>query len=258
MVNSSNTICENKIITKISNKVKIYGPDLVGSTIIFFIGSYTVSQNTIPSYIKDSYSPIKWYIIHPENAWTSILYALPKTPLLMKLPLMTLAIASFGLWANSTSSINFIDVTSIYWVILTTTIYSMPYAKHKTKIIWLLNSGTTLFIGSSIYNGYHVKILDYYNENIVPFTGMVNVLCCVLLYPYYLNNINYNIGIFCVICGYICKLQTIYHDAYWGTSVFHVLTALGIHILLYMEKPSLKFTDKNVKKSNSMVIIENL
>jgi hypothetical protein len=247
----SNIIYKNIVITVINNTTRKYVPGLVGSTVIFFVGSYTLSQNTIPSHLKESYSPIQWYILNPENAWSSILYALPRAPMIMKLPLITLSIASFSLWSNSEPYINFIDVTSIYWVIITTSIYTLPYSKHKEKVIWVINSFASLFIGTSIYSGFDKDILIYYNDNLIPFTGAVNIVCCIILYSYYLDNIQFNTSVFFIVCGYICKLQTIYHGDYWGTSVFHIFTAIGIHILVYIDKPQLK-NDMRINKSRSL------
>ena len=256
-----NNILKNHVYSHIKNYTLKFGPDLVSSIIIFFVGSYSLSQHTIPSYLKESYTPIKWYIKHPANAWSSLLFSIPKTPLIMKLPLMTLSIASFSLWANSTLSVNFIDVTSIYWVIITTTIYSLPYCKNGNKIIWVINSTSSIFIASSIYTGFYKDILVYYNDNIVPFTGAINIICCIILYSYYLDNKSFNIAAFFVICGYICKLQTIYYNAYWGTSVFHVFTAIGIHILLYMDKhitKDNKIIVNKFKKKNSVILFDNI
>lgn len=250
----------NRPYNYIKNYTYKYGPDLVSSMIIFFVGSYSLSQHTIPSYLKESYTPIKWYVKYPANAWSSILFFIPKTPLIMKLPLMTLSIASFSLWANSTLYVNFIDVTSIYWVIINTTIYSLPYCKNGNKIIWIINSTSSIFIASSIYTGFYKDILVYYNDNIVPFTGAINIVCCIILYSYYLDNKSFNIAAFFVICGYICKLQTINYNAYWGTSVFHVFTAIGIHILIYMDKHIT--TDKpitnKVKNNDSIIVLDNI
>jgi len=236
------------------NQIRTIAPNLLCSTFIFLVGSYLLSQNTIPSHLKESY--LHWYIVHPCNAWSSVLYALPRTPIVMKIPLMTLAISSFSLWSNTQPYINFIDVTSIYWVIITTSLYSLPYSKHKIKVIWVINSSTALFIGTSIYSGIYNPILLYYDENIVPFTGAVNIVCGIVLYSYYLDNLYFNIGSFFIICGYICKLQTIYYDVYWGTAVFHIFTAIGIHILVYMDKPQLK--NNVLHQSKSLTVLDGL
>ena len=234
----------NSIITyniqKKTQQLRTIAPHWVGSSIVFLIGAYFLSQNTIPSHLKESYNITKWYILHPENAWSSVLYALPRTPTIMKIPLMSLAISSFSLWSNAQPYINFADVTNIYWVVITTSLYSLPYSKHKEKVIWVVHSSTTLFIVSSIYSGLYNNILTYYNANIVPFTGIINIICGIFLYSYYLDNVYFNISSLFIVCGYVCKLQTIYYQAYWGTSVFHIFTAIGIHILVHMNKPQIK------------------
>ena len=189
----------NSIITynikKKTRQLRTIAPHWVGSSIVFCIGAYFLSQNTIPSHLEESYSITKWYILHPENAWSSLLYALPRTPIIMKIPLMSLAISSFSLWSNAQPYINFVDVTNIYWVVITTSLYSLPYSKHKDKVIWVVHSSTTLFIGSSIYSGLYNNILTYYDVNIVPFTGIINIICGIFLYSYYLDNVYFNISI---------------------------------------------------------------
>lgn len=217
-----NIILKNRIYSHVCNYIYCYGPNLASSILFFFIGSYALSQHTIPSRVKDSYTPINWYIQHPENAWSSLLYSIPHTPLLMKFPLMTLSITSFSLWANSSTIVNFIDVTSIYWVTINTSLYALPNAGNNHKIIWFINASSTIFIASSIYTGFYNDVLIYYSDNIVPLTGAINITCCIILYAYYLHHKSFNIAAFFIICGYICKLQTIYYNAYWGTSVFHI------------------------------------
>ena len=78
--------------------------DFIVSIVVFFCGSYLVSQ--------DFRSPIDlWIVKNPANAWSSLCYALPITTLEVKVPLLTLSVASFALWSNETIMINFIDDT---------------------------------------------------------------------------------------------------------------------------------------------------
>ena len=222
------------------------GYNIIGSFVIFILGSYALSQYTIPSYLKDSYSPIKWYVLYPGNAWTSLLYSIPPTPLIVKIPLMTLSISSFSLWANNSHFINFIDVTSIYWVVVTTTLYALPYSKYSHIILWFVNSSSIIFIIFSINTGYYNDILLYYDYNIIPLTATINIICSLILYSYYADNLIFNIAAFFIITGYLFKLKDIYYNTFWGTSVFHVFTAIGIHILIYMNKKCTKNKSKKV------------
>jgi hypothetical protein len=122
--------------------------------------------------------------------------------------------------------------------------------------MWVINLSTTLFIGTSIYSGLYNQILLYYDENLIPFIGTVNIVCGIFLYSYYLDNLYFNIGGFFIICGYICKLQNIHYDVYWGTAVFHIFTAIGIHILVYMDKPQLK--NNVLHQSKSLTVLNGL
>ena len=210
--------------------------DLAKTLIVFFIGSYMLSQfHVVPI---EQYNLVRWYILHKANAWTSILYALPNRHLLVKIPLVTLSIASFSLWANSRVYIQFIDVTSIYWVIVTVSLYIMPYSIYNHYVIGLVNSAVVTFIGTSIYYGYHEQIVIYYNENLIVLTGSINTVCLLFINSVYLDNAKFNISILFIICGYVFKLLNIYYNIYWGTAIFHTFTAIGIHILLCIDKPT--------------------
>lgn len=236
-------------IILLRNKIRTNASDFLCSIFILLVGSYLLSQLNIPSSLQKTYCITKWYILHPANAWSSVLYAIPKTPMMIKIPLVTLAISSFSLWSNTQPYINFIDVTSIYWVVITTSLYTLPYSKHNYKVIWFINSSTILFISSSIYFDLYHQILLYYDENIIIVTGVVTIVCGIVLSSYYLDNAYFNIGTFFILFGYICKLQTIYYDKYWGTSIFHICTAIGIHFLIYMDKPQLKNVSSNENNS---------
>jgi len=233
-------------------------PNLTCSIIFFLVGSYVLSQIDIPSYNKDTFTLTRWYIDHPLNAWSSMLYALPNVPMVMKIPLITLSISSFSLWSNTQPYINFIDVTSIYWVIVSTSLYSLPYSKHNEKVLWVLHLSTITFIGLSIYSGFYREILLYYDINIVPFTGAIHIICGITLYCHYLDNLYFNISSFIITCGYICKLQNIYYHMYLGTLLFHLFTAVGIYILMYMDKPQLKNININIPKSQSLTVLDGL
>ena len=196
------------------------------SAVLFLISSYLISQDLRPFYVP-------WIIHHQANAWSSAFYALVPAPLvLIKLPMMTLAVVSFGLWSNSTPLVNFIDVTSIFWVIIIVTLYILPIAPYKVPVVYSINGLFATYICAIIGTGYHTQVLAYYHENLVPITGTILFISTVTLTSHYGATRIYIIGSGCVMLGFACKLLTIYVDQYWGTCVFHTSTALGIAILL--------------------------
>ncbi|MFY7731594.1 MAG: hypothetical protein ACOVRN_18890 [Flavobacterium sp.] len=193
------------------------------SLVVSIIGGYIASQ------------PGKngaWLIDNPANSWSSVCYALPDAPLSIKGPLMTLSIVSFGLWANSTTIINFIDVTCIYWVIIIISLSILPGAKNKLYMIYAIDTVFILYISTAIYLDYSGEIVKYYHLNLVPITGTIMVLNMVTLGSYYARNKVFIVGSGLMVVGFACKLGTIYLGHYWGTSIFHTLTAIGIAVLL--------------------------
>jgi hypothetical protein len=144
---------------------------------------------------------------------------------------MTLSIVSFGLWSTSTIEINFVDVTSIYWVIVVVSLSALPSTVYKWPVIYLINICLTLFMGLSIYYDLDDAILHYYHVNLVPITGIVLMFSAAMLSSYYLFNRTFIIGSSLIMLGFGCKLMTIFNDIYAGTALFHTLTALGIAVL---------------------------
>ena len=196
------------------------------SLIVSIIGGYIASR---PG------SNGAWINNNPANSWTSICYALPDAPLSIKGPLMTLSVISFGLWANSNPIINFIDVTCIFWVIIVVSLSILPSAENKWYMIYALDTVFIGYISTAIYMDYADEIVHYYHLNLVPITGTIMVLNMVTLGSYYARNKLFMVGSLLMVVGFTCKLQTIYLGHYWGTSIFHTLTAIGIAFLLPIE-----------------------
>jgi hypothetical protein len=192
---------------------------------VFIIGSYLLSQD----FRNPTHS---WTIQYPANAWSSALYALPNAPISIKVPLLTLSIASFGLWANQTTAINFVDVTSIFWVIIVVAIYILPGAAHKHKTIMFLNSAFLSAMFTTLYLGHDAAVLEYYHNNIVPITATIMVLSTANTMSYYGTFRVYMLGSGLIVVGFGFKLITIYMGKYWGTCIFHTTTAAGIAVLL--------------------------
>ncbi len=202
------------------NKSKI---KFIISLIVSIIGGYIASQPA---------SNGAWIVNNPANSWTSICYALPDAPLSIKGPLVTLSVVSFGLWANSNPIINFIDVTCIFWVIIIVSLSILPKAENKWYMIYAVDTMFVIYISTAIYLGHADTIVQYYRFNLVPITGTIMVLNMVTLGSYYARNKVFMVGSLLMVVGFTCKLETIYLEYYWGTSIFHTLTAIGIAILL--------------------------
>jgi hypothetical protein len=203
------------MLTQHKNKIQP-----IVSLIICIIGSCLVSSGGI------------WNVNNPTNSWSSVCYALPNAPLSIKGPLLTLSIASFGLWAQSTPIVNFIDVTCIFWVIIVVSLSLLPKAKHKWRMIYIVDTGFIVYIVCSIGFDYSDELLYYYNVNLVPITGTIMILNMFTLGTYYAGHTTFLFGSALLVVGFMCKIATIYFGHYWGTSIFHTLTAVGIAVLL--------------------------
>jgi hypothetical protein len=208
--------------------------DFIVSIVVFFCGSYLVSQ--------DFRSPIDlWIVKNPANAWSSLCYALPITTLEVKVPLLTLSVASFALWSNETIMINFIDVTCIFWVILVVSAHLLPRKKLLTTIV---NICFTCYIVAIVSGSYHKSVVNFYHKNIVAITGTILGISATPLAYYYHKHKEFIIGTIIVLFGFACKLCTLYLSQYWGTSVFHVSTTIGIITLLRLDRKKLKQNDE--------------
>jgi hypothetical protein len=196
------------------------------SLIVSIIGGYIASQPGNNG---------EWHIDYPANSLSSICYALPEAPLSIKGPLVTLSIVSFGLWAHSTPIINFIDVTCIYWVIIVVSLSILPNAENKWYMIYAVDTVFVVYISTVICMDCADEIVHYYHLNLVPITGTIMVLNMVTLGSYYSRNKVFMSSSLLMVVGFACKLETIYFGHYWGTSIFHTLTAIAIAMLLPIE-----------------------
>ena len=192
---------------------------------VCMIGSYFASRPI--NYV--------WAIQNQANAWSSVCYALPLAPLSTKGPLVILSVASFGLWANPTDIINFIDVTCIFWVIVVVSLSLLPDAQNKWFVIYFVDMGFVLYMSLAIYYDYSNTVLEYYRMNLIPITGTITVINTFVLGSYYIRYKYFLLGTFMILVGFIFKLNTIYYEFYWGTSIFHTLSAGGIAVLQSVE-----------------------
>jgi hypothetical protein len=147
----------------------------------------------------------------------------------MKVPLMILSVASFNLWTHNNTAISFIDVTSIFWTIIATTLYVIP---NNRRLLSVMNAGFISFIVGAIITGKDGLIVAYYTENLILLNALIYSLCTLLTASIYGRDRNFQIGTFLTGFGYICKLLFIFVNQWWGTFVFHTISALGIHFLL--------------------------
>lgn len=176
----------------------------------------------------------KPYIESIPNAFSSIAYGLIDTSMPIRYPMFILSIVSFNLWAYPNPTINFIDVTGIFWVIIIVTISILPNANYSKKMLFIVNLCISLYITTIISLGKTAMVLYYYKENLVVITGLIYVLCGTIMISFYMGNKTFQVSILCISLGFIFKLLTIFADVYSGTCVFHLLKALGIGILLQL------------------------
>ena len=169
---------------------------------------------------------------NPANAISSVSYAIIDAPLTIKVPLIILSVASYSLWAESNPIINFIDVTSIFWIIVAVTIFILPNAPYSYKMIVILDITIMTMILLTIFGGFTSTVLNYYKINLVVLSGLIYGLCSIMIFALYGPNKTIMLGSSIISFGFICKIFTIFFNQYWGTCIFHIATALGIGILL--------------------------
>lgn len=221
----------------------------IGSFITFILGAYLISQD-----FRSPFQP--WLISSPANAWSSALYAFPVAPLPVKIPLLVLSIASFGLWSNQTFSVNFVDVTSIYWIIMLVSTSILPEAKHKTLALMSINGLVSSFITTTLCLGREHVIIEYYHDNLIPITGTIMVISTINTAAYYGHVRVYWLGAGMIITGFGLKLLAIYCEQHWGTCLFHMSTAGGIAVLLSPRLTS-GFLESSKKRDDMFIALEN-
>ena len=194
---------------------------------VFIIGSYLISHEIWPI-------TWSWIIEHPANAWSSMCYAFPIAPLSIKIPLLTLSIASFGLWSNQIHEriINFVDVTCVLWVIVVVSLSVLPRSRYKWKVIYIVDACFVIYMALAIAHNDYEYLLTYYDENLVPVVGIILTISTAMVGSFYMTHTYFLVGGGAIMTGFACKIVTIYYGHYWGTSVFHTLTALGIACVL--------------------------
>lgn len=189
-------------------------------------------------------TPQDWYISNALNAWSSIAYMLPVpfAPDPMKLPLTTLAVSSFCLWSDSGAMCRFIDVTSIHWVVLNLMVQktTSPYRNitgHLTNLVFVA------FIGYIIGVDQYELIVKFYAEYMNYTIGTVTAINMLMTLNTFGFRRNIVVGAGTCLLGFWCKFRDLNHGDSWGTGVFHILTALGVAIVLLPTKPTKRTVD---------------
>ena len=195
------------------------------SVFFFSVASYLVTYYAFSN-------THKIVLNNPANAISSVSYAIIDAPLTIKIPLIILSIASYSLWADSNTIVDFIDVTSIFWTIVAVTIFILPNAPYSHKIIVGLDISIIILILLTIFSGFTTYVLAYYRINLVVLSGLIYGICSIIIFALYGPNKTILLGSAIISFGFICKILTIFFDQYWGTCIFHISTALGIGILL--------------------------
>jgi hypothetical protein len=165
---------------------------------------------------------------------------MPDAPLSIKAPLLTLSIISFGTWANPSPTLQFIDVTCIMWIIIIVSLSILPKAENKWYMIYFVDSAFIVYISTIAYFGKATAVTDYYDLNLVPIIGTVMILNMGTLTSYYARHKMFILSSGLMVVGYTCKLGTIYLHYYWGTCVFHICTAIGIAVMLSIDKVTIE------------------
>ena len=88
------------------------------------------------------------------------------------------------------------------------------------------------YMSAAICLEYSDELLQYYHANIISITATIMFLNAFMLGSYYARHKLFIVGSTLLVVGFVCKITTIYFDQYWGTSIFHILTAAGIAVLL--------------------------
>jgi hypothetical protein len=104
---------------------------------------------------------------------------------------------------------------------------------------------------TSIVLNYDGPVLLYYSDNLVYLTAIIYGLCGISMSSFYATNQIFLTGMGCISFGFVCKLLTIFQGQYWGTSFFHIVSGLGIHILLKVKPEPLFLRNKNHDRSGS-------
>jgi hypothetical protein len=175
------------------------------------------------------YGDVSLSMRHPANAISSFAYAAYQTDKGVQLPLFVLSVASFNLWSQDNSYINFVDVTSIFWTIVVVTLNTI---KDNRLVIYAVDGFFILYIAVVFGTGAQERVVAYYSENLIPLNAIIYLLCAVVGASLHRGSKHYLIGSLCITTGFACKLLTILANQYWGTCLFHLLSAAGIGRML--------------------------
>jgi hypothetical protein len=178
-----------------------------------------------------------WYISSTFNAWTSIAYMLPVpfAHVSMKLPLVSLAVSSFCLWSDSGAVTQFIDVTSIHWVILGI-LFQKTTSSRRYMTTHFVNCVAVAFMTYCIVEGMYRSVLVFYADHILFTVGAVTAFNVLVTFNTHGPRPHLVVGFVICLLGFWCKFRDLLHGDWWGTGVFHLLTAIGLSVALLPTK----------------------
>jgi hypothetical protein len=199
------------------------------------ISKRLLTGSIITSYIIycTHYNGLSLSMRHPANAISSFAYAAYQTNKGVQLPLFVLSVSSFNLWSLDNSYINFVDVTSIFWTIVVVTLNTI---KDNHFVIYAVDGLIILYITVVFGTGAQERVVKYYSENLIQLNAIIYLLCAVVGLSLHRGSKHFLIGSMCITTGFACKLLTILANQYWGTCVFHLLSAAGIGQMLQTNK----------------------
>lgn len=181
--------------------------------------------------------PENWYVSSAFNTWTSIAYMLPVpyTHITMKIPLISLAVSSFCLWSDSGGITRFIDVTSIHWVVVSVMLQK-TISQRRYTMNHFVNVLVMAFIVYYIASDTYRSILSFYNDHIIFTVGAVTAFNILITFNSHGARPNLMVGCVACLLGFWCKFRDLLHGDWWGTGVFHLLTATSVAIVLLPTK----------------------
>ena len=179
---------------------------------------------------------LNWKVENPLSAWSSFAYSLIGAPLRIQIPCNVLSVISFNLWSNSDDTINFIDVTCIFWVTLITFFNTIPYIKiqKRKKIISIFNTLVCIFILMAFLLHKYKGILYFYSIHLTQLFGGLILSTTMFVSPKYYKKINFQKACVTLLSGSIIKYlgRNNYIEIDFSTGVFHILTSLSIYFFL--------------------------
>ena len=84
------------------------------------------------------------------------------------------------------------------------------------------------YIASDTYR----DILEFYGDQILFTVGAVTAFAILLTFNTYGSRPNLVVGCVTLLLGFWCKFRDLLQGDWWGTGAFHLLTAVGLSVVL--------------------------